>query len=171
MDALTTAMGLATYAPRIVKWLSGSDKAEAVAQKVVAVAEAVTGRPGTDAVYTLEGNPDKVLEFRTRIAELEADVEKAVMEDKQHARAAHRDHWMPWLLTLTLVAMVSGTVAGLLFVAVPDGNKEVLYLIVGQLIGAFVTAVAYWLGSSRGSAVKQDELTSLMAAAGKSNRP
>lgn len=162
MDALTTAMGLATYAPKIIKWISGSNKAEAIAEKVVAVAEAVTGQKGDEAQYVLQANPDKVIEFRTRLAELEADLGLAVIADVQHARAAHRDHWMPWVLTLALAAMVAGTVAGLLLVAVPSGNQEVLFLIVGQLIGAFVTAVAYWLGSSRGSAVKQDELTSLI---------
>lgn len=162
MDTLTTAMGLATFAPKIVKWISGSSKAEAVAQKVVAAAEAVTGKKGDEAQYVLQANPDKVIEFRARLAELEVDLGLAVIADVQQARTAHRDHWMPWLLTLALAVMVAGTVAGLLLVEVPPGNKEVLYLIVGQLIGAFVTAVAYWLGSSRGSAVKQDELTSLI---------
>ena len=162
MDSITTAMRLAPFAPKIIGWLSGSDKAEAAAEKVLAVAEAVTGKKGDEAEFVLEGNPEKALEFRTRLATLELESEKAVIDDKQHARETHREHWMPWALTLALVAMVAGTVAGLLFVAVPDGNKEVLYLIVGQLIGAFVTAVAYWLGSSRGSAVKQGEFTQLL---------
>ena len=80
---------------------------------------------------------------------------EAELLDVQHARATHRDHWMPWVLTLVLAAMVAGTVAALLLVETPKSNEAVIYLIAGQLIGAFATAVAYWLGSSRGSAEKQ----------------
>ena len=40
----------------------------------------------------------------------------------------------------------------------PESNSEVIYLVTGQIIGAFATAIAYWLGSSRGSAEKQRQL-------------
>lgn len=86
---------------------------------------------------------------------------EAELLDVQHARATHRDHWMPWVLTLVLAAMVAGTVAALLLVETPKSNEAVIYLIAGQLIGAFATAVAYWLGSSRGSAEKQRVLEGL----------
>jgi hypothetical protein len=155
MDPITVAMGLAQFAPQIVKWVSGSNKAEEVARRVVDVAEAVTGRTGPDAVAALQADPALVLQFRERIASIEADIEKAYLQDRQHARETHRDHWMPWALTLTLAAMVGLMVVGLFMLPTPPENREVVYLIAGQLIGAFGTAVAYWLGSSRGSAQKQ----------------
>ena len=49
-------------------------------------------------------------------------------------------------------------VAALMLIDTPKSNESVIYLIAGQLIGAFATAVAYWLGSSRGSVNKQRAL-------------
>lgn len=71
-----------------------------------------------------------------------------------HSRPA-RDSWMPSIMTGALVLMVVALVAALLWVPTPPGNAEVIYLIAGQIIGAFATAVAYWLGSSRSSHDKQ----------------
>jgi hypothetical protein len=156
MDPITLAMGLAQFAPQVIKWVSGSDKAADAAERVVQVAEAVTGRSGADAIGALHADPALVLQFRQAIAGIEAELDKAYLADVQHARQSHRDHWMPWALTLTLAAMVALMVAGLFMRGTPPENKEVVYLIAGQLIGAFSTAVAYWLGSSRGSAQKQD---------------
>jgi len=39
---------------------------------------------------------------------------------------------------------------------VPEGNTEMLYMVVGALIGAFVTVVGFHYGSSQGSADKND---------------
>ncbi|MFP5486263.1 MAG: hypothetical protein ACLGHV_11440 [Gammaproteobacteria bacterium] len=164
MDPISVAMGLAQFAPQIIRWVSGSDKAEEAARQVVDIAATVTGKRGNEALEAMQFDPKLALDFRKAVLEVEADLDKAYLLDVQHARATHREHWMPWVLSLTLVAMVSGTVAGLLLVEVPPGNKEVLYLIVGQLIAAFVTAVAYWLGSSRGSAVKQDDINRALAS-------
>lgn len=69
-----------------------------------------------------------------------------------------RDH-----VTAGLAFMVFVLLLGLLFVEIPDGNKEILYLLAGAIIGAFGTAVSYWLGSSDGSAQK----TALMSKADK----
>ena len=79
----------------------------------------------------------------------------AVLADVQHARAAHAGHWMPAALTISLAMMVAGLAAALITLQMPADNQEILYLIAGQLLGAFATAIAYWLGSSRGSAEKQ----------------
>ena len=57
-------------------------------------------------------------------------------------------------ITAILAVMVFILLLGLLFVEVPEGNKEILYLLAGAVIGAFGTAVSYWLGSSEGSAQK-----------------
>lgn len=93
------------------------------------------------------------------LARLAAQQYEAQLLDVQQARTSHKDHWMPAALTIALAAMVAGLVAALFAVETPPANKEVVYLIAGQLIGAFATAVAYWLGSSRGSAEKQKSLT------------
>lgn len=118
-----------------------------------AVAKAVANDP--DAAVKL-----REVELRNGevLAGLAADQYKAALLDTQHARTTNRDHWMPAALTIALAAMVAGMVAALMLVDTPTSNESVIYLIAGQLIGAFATAVAYWLGSSKGSADKQKVL-------------
>ena len=117
----------------------------------------------------ITGDPDAALKLREietthveRLQELENEYFKLQTEDVQNARSIHKDSWVPWALTFTLVAMVSGIVAALLWVAIPEDNKEVVYLVVGQLIGAFSTAIAYWLGSSKSSASKDAHIAGII---------
>jgi hypothetical protein len=56
-DPLTIAFELAKFAPKIIKWITGSDKAEKAAEQVVAIAETVTGRTGQDAVDMIGADP------------------------------------------------------------------------------------------------------------------
>lgn len=80
------------------------------------------------------------------------------LADQQQARTAHKDHWMPSLLTILLALMTSATTWGVMTIAVPDSSKEVAFFIVGQIMTAFITAVTFWLGSSRSSHDKSKEL-------------
>lgn len=93
-------------------------------------------------------------EHERALLQMASDERKAEMLDTQQARTTHRDSWVPWALTLALVVMVSAMVAALVLLSIPEGNREVVYLIVGQLLGAFATATSYWLGSSKSSVNK-----------------
>lgn len=46
----------------------------------------------------------------------------------------------------------------LLSAVVPEGNKELLNITIGALIGSFTSIVGYFFGSSLGSAEKNDFL-------------
>jgi drug/metabolite transporter (DMT)-like permease len=46
----------------------------------------------------------------------------------------------------------------LIFSGVPEGNKDLLNLVVGALIGSFATVVGYFYGSSLGSSDKNELL-------------
>lgn len=118
-----------------------------------------------DAVEkAIKADPESALKLREleqqheqALRQMDLDERKAELADTQQARTTHHDSWVPWALTLSLVVMVSAMVAALVSMEIPEGNREVVYLIVGQLIGAFSTAVAYWLGSSK-SSVNKDAL-------------
>ncbi len=62
-----------------------------------------------------------------------------------------------------LSAMVDSIVAALILVAIPEINKEAIYLIAGKLFVVFSTAIAYWLISSRGSASKDVRIAELVS--------
>lgn len=69
-------------------------------------------------------------------------------------------------IALILVAAGVGAFAALLFVPVPAANAHQFDLVLGNLEGAFVTAVAFYLGSSRGSAAKDETIASLSGKSG-----
>jgi len=87
IDPISLAMGLAQFAPQVVRWVTGSDKAEQAAQEVVNIAEAVTGHKGQQAIDIIKADPNKVIEFRQAILDREADLDKAFLIDRQDARA------------------------------------------------------------------------------------
>lgn len=41
---------------------------------------------------------------------------------------------------------------------IPEGNAEMLHMVVGALIGSFVTVVGFYYGSSQGSQDKDEKL-------------
>jgi len=102
-------MALAQFAPMIAGWLGGS-KAENVAQKVVGVAQAVTGASTPDAALAaIQADPNLAMQFQTKVvesqvelAQIAADVEKAqIAADQANTAAinqtmqveAKADHW------------------------------------------------------------------------------
>jgi hypothetical protein len=67
MDPITLAIALAKVVPEVVKWIGG-DKAGAVAQRVVDVAQQVTSAPSGDAALkAIEADPNLALQFRKAI--------------------------------------------------------------------------------------------------------
>ncbi len=148
--AVTPALGVALGGP-----------AGGAVGSLVAAAFGTPARPA-DVAAVIAGDPEAAVKLRELelrhaevIASLAAQQYEAQLLDVQQARTVHQGHWMPWLLTLLLAGMVASLGAALFLMETPTENQEVLYLIAGQLLGAFATAIAYWLGSSRGSAEKQ----------------
>lgn len=104
---------------------------------------------------------EQIRQAHIKLQELELVQMQAELADTQHARTSHREHWMPERLTLMLAVMVVALTVALMSWSVPDGSKEVVFYLVGQIVTAFLAAVTYWLGSSRGSAEKQKKLEQL----------
>jgi hypothetical protein len=161
MDWKEVGKKVAVAAPALGMAMAGPGGAAVGA--MVAAAFGVEGNP--DSVASVVSSPDaavRLRELELRNAEVLASLAvqqiQAELNDVQNARTIHRDHWMPSALTIGLAAMVAGMVAALMLIDTPKSNESVIYLIAGQLIGAFATAVAYWLGSSRGSVNKQRAL-------------
>ncbi len=116
----------------------------------------------------LINNPNAILEIKKlelenaqelkRLAieegRLALEEKRAELADTQHAREEHKDHWMPSGLMLILSVMVSGMFAALFFGEPSETYAQVLIMIAGTVLGAFGTGVAFWLGSSKGSADK-----------------
>ena len=82
MDPITIALGLAQFAPSLIKWISGSDKASEVAQKAVDIATQVTGKSnGKDALEELKVNPDLVIAYRKALLDQEIEFQKLMVQN------------------------------------------------------------------------------------------
>lgn len=164
MDWKQVGQSVAAAAPALGLALGGP--AGGAIGSLVAAAFGVDSTPESVS-KALVTDPDaavKLQEIQLRHAEVLAAIAAqqyaAQLADTQQARVTHQGHWMPWVLTVVLAAMVAAMGVGLFILDTPSENREVVYLLAGQLLGAFATAIAYWLGSSRGSAEKQRVLES-----------
>jgi hypothetical protein len=85
MEPLSALM---MFAPQLVKWATGNDKAEEVTKIAVDVAQKITGNETTEgAINALGANPDLIIQYQQTLAGLQADLEKAYLSDVSNARA------------------------------------------------------------------------------------
>lgn len=123
----------------------------------VEVAEAIrTG--GAEALAKIKAADQA---FAVRMRELEIDVDKLHQADRDSARkreAATGDVITPRLLAVGITAGFFGVLGWLLTQGKPDTGGDALLVMLGALGGAWASVVAYYFGSSAGSAAKTDLL-------------
>lgn len=146
MDPITIAMGLAQFVPQLTRWITGSDKAEAVATKAVEIAQAVTGKAtGADALQALQADPALVLQYRTAVLGQQVEFERLAVANaadvnKTMQAEATADHWptYSWRPAIGFAVAFNTFAASMLvlvvFGPVMWGNKEAAAAI-GQLPG------------------------------------
>lgn len=61
---------------------------------------------------------------------------------------------MPSAITMVVCAMFGAIVGSLFMWAIPEGNKDIVVYMVGQVSGILTSCVTYWVGSARASANK-----------------
>ena len=160
MDPISIAMTLAPYAPAIVRWLSGSDKAEQAAEQVVAVAQEIAGRnDAAQAAEAIKADPALALQFRQAVLSHEREWDAMYLADRKDARArdtefvrAGRNNWRADLLALLAVG---GLVICVWFVArdasLPERAVNAIMFVAGVLAAAVRDVYSFEFGSSRGS--------------------
>jgi hypothetical protein len=169
MDPITIAMGLAQFAPGIIKWMTGSDKAAEAAGKVVDIAKAVTGRPdGDSALAAIQADPNLALQYRLAIMANETEMDRAYLQDvadarKQTISLAEVGSPIAWGAPIVSVLIVSGYFfcIYLLFISkvdLPPNAFQLLNVMFGALSLAFGQVCNYWLGSSAGSKKSGDAI-------------
>lgn len=164
MDPITIAMGLAQFAPQIIKWVSGSDKAAEAAGKVIEIAQTVTGKHGTDAIDALRLDPELAVKFRDSVLAREADLDKAYLVDRQSARdrdvALAQAGRYNWRADVLAVLAVGGLVVCMWFIAKDSGMPEravnAIMFVAGVLAAAVRDVYSFEFGSSRGSKEKDE---------------
>lgn len=170
MAPLLLAMQLAEFAPGLIKWITGSDKAADVAGKVVEIAQTVTGT-GTpeEAMATLKADPAKVLEFRQSMATLEAELQKAELADVADARKRDTELAKAGLFNYRANMLAGGACALVVFClaimvwrsGLDNDAKAVITLILGRALGWIEQVFSFEFGTNRTSRAKDDTIDRL----------
>ena len=180
MDPITIAMGLAQFVPQITKWITGSDKAEQVAQKAIDIAKSVTGaETGEETIEQLKANPDLVLQYRTAVLDKEVEMRKLQIEEiksfvadtgdardkfSQNARV----FWLGVIVLAAFAILAAFSMYGCYQLltkglnGVDAGTVAAVSTFVGTVIGYMAAnaqqVISFFFGSSQGSKDKTDAM-------------
>ena len=150
--------GLTAIAPIIGKMLGGS-KGEEAAEHVADIARKVTGIGDIDkAVSAIHTDPRFRAEFLTQMNQQEEVMTGLFLKDVQHAREQHKHSIMPSVIVIALTLMVAAMGAAMFYSAIPEENQTLANILFGAVLAKWADSIAYWVGSSRGSAEKQMKL-------------
>jgi len=126
--------------------------AGAAAGKLVSSVLGVKPEPD-EVTKALHTDPD----FHIKMAQLERDYEvelrqlaleeaKAQLNDIQNARKEHKDSIMPAMLTFLLMALFAGSLYALLEQEISAQNRDILNVLIGNLVGFVSATVSFYFG-------------------------
>lgn len=173
MEPISLAIALASqFAPGIVKAITGSSKAAEVAGKVVGIAQTITGTNTPEAAAeVLKTDPDKLIEFQQRMADIELEEERMRYANVADARnrdievrkvSGGQNHRADYMVLMDVVGLIACLVVLCFY------RKEIPAEAVG-LISTIAAAFSLCLrdahqfefGSSRGSQAKDNTIDRL----------
>ncbi|GEM_PF-2133369 len=127
-----------------------------------------TGNEPEQIAQAIVADPDSALKLKqielTHKAELEniaLETTKSELADKQNARQTHNQSKMPAILSIGLTLLIVLIIYLLFFQPIPEGAKEVLYMLLGVAVKEWGGAMQYWFGTTRSSSEKTKMLTSI----------
>lgn len=154
---------LKEYAPHIASAVvSGGATLPALAIK--AVSDAVGGDVKDESALAglVSGaDPDLMLKirqadnaFKIRMRELDVEIDSAELRNQEHAREQHKHSPMPAVVTVMMTLIVTALLWALFYMEIPEGNRDVAYMLFGQATALWGSSVMYWVGTTRQSAEK-----------------
>jgi hypothetical protein len=169
---IAAALALAEFSPSIARWLGGP-KAQDVAQTVVDTAKRITG--GSDhqeITRLLQENTVLVADFQRAILQIDADLEREHLHDRQDARA--RDVALRQVngdRNIRADIMVISAALGLVFclcslayysTELPGEAVGIISTIAGIFGACLKDSYAFEFGSSRGSKEKDFAMATML---------
>lgn len=164
---------LLNLAPTVAGWIMGDKTGNAV-EKVTGIVKQVTGIDG-DPTAAL-ADPALALQLKEALIRAEseererqhqevlaqlADVQSARSQTVELAKTGSAIAWSAPVVSVMAVAVFAGFVYMLFFGTVSDNLKDALMLLGGTAATGYGVVLQYWLGSSRGSANKDDIMAKL----------
>lgn len=126
---------------------------------MVASALGVENTP--EAVQAALGNPDNIIKLkeiesneRKHLLDIQLEHLRIEASDRQNARAVHKDSRMPAIVTGMLTLLCGTLLYSLLFIEVPEANRDLLIQSFGTVLGFWGASIAYWVGTTQSSQTK-----------------
>jgi hypothetical protein len=171
MDPISIALALAQFAPSIMRFLGAGDSSVDTAQKVVSIAQTVSGaKTPEEALTAIRVNAELAQQFNLAVLATDKELEQAYLADRQSARQRDIAYVNAGRVNKRADAMVLFDVLGLIacLVVLTFFRKEIPGEVVGLLstiAGIFGLCLRdahqFEFGSSRGSRDKDELLAGL----------
>jgi len=165
MDPISIALGLSQFAPAIIRWVSGNDKAGDAAQKVVDVAAQITGKAPDQVINALKADPSLVLEFRKAVMTNEATMDAMYLADVADARkrdtALGAHNYRADSMYVLAVILIGALVWAVLNSAMDEYAKGIVTLVLGRFLGYLDNIYSFEFGTTRSSKVKDSTIENL----------
>jgi len=167
---LPKLISLASIVPSLMKYAGAGDNTIKIAEQAVGIAQVVTGATTPDAaIEILNTNPEKALEFRTKIQLLEKDWDALYLADIQNARdrdvrlaqAGYRNsransmYFLAVAIILLLVYLIWADET------LNEYVKGIFTLVLGRFLGYLDGIYNFEFGTTRASKSKDDTISKL----------
>lgn len=159
--------------PSIASWIFGDTTGKAV-ETVTGIARDVLGTDDPASIERAIGsNPELALQFKMAVLQAQAEADRAEKEEtlallrdvqsarEQTIRLAEAGSAIAWgspvvsvIITIAFAVMLYVSLTRIL----PGADSKFVDTLMGVLAAAQMQVVNYWLGSSRGSAMKDQAL-------------
>lgn len=169
MDPISIALGLAQFAPSIMRFFGVGEKSVSAAEKVIDIAQTVTGATSPEqALEMLKINTERQAEFNMAVLKANTELETAFLADVQSARnrdmefvkAGTRNYRADTMYVLSVV-VVAALVVAVFKSELDEYAKGIITLVLGRFLGYLDNIYNFEFGTTRASKVKDDTISSL----------
>lgn len=155
------AMALAQFAPHLMRFFNAGEASTSVAQKVADVAMTVAGAGSPEeALSSIRANAELQIQFQQRTMELDAEMERDYLVDRQDARkrdialaaAGQRNYRADIMVAVDAIGLVACLVSLVMFRDALPAEAVTLITTIAGIFGLCLRdAHQFEFGSSRGS--------------------
>lgn len=171
MDPISIALGLAQFAPTILRYFGVGEKNVKVAEKVIQTAQVVTGfeNDPEKAYEAIKKNQELQIAFQDRILDRQQELERLYYEDVADARKRDATIWATgkrntradsmYILSVIIIAAIFWAVWSK--PELPEFVKGVVTLILGRFLGYLDQIFNFEFGTTRSSKEKDHTISAL----------
>ncbi len=156
------------FIPDLIGGLAGKD-AQKFAEKVVGTAEKITGEKieteadVAKAIQIIKSDAQLQTELKIQLSQERLETARIHSQDRISARTMAQKttlHAVAVCVISVLVVLGFGTMLWLVLAnPLPEGNSEIVYILLGTLSAGFSTVLTFWLGSSHSSQDKSQMMS------------